>query len=100
MNADPDQLLSEALTAPKYPELSPYFKVVLALRNRDISWRAMADWFAKRGVKVSHTTLRDFYRDEVMRRPEPALEKIQNEINEKSDALMLSPNPFNEEDNQ
>lgn len=96
---DPEKLLEAALTAPKYPELSPYFKVVMALRQRDLSWRNMADWFARQGVKVSHTTLRDFYKDEVMTRPEPVMDQLWDEINDKSEGMMLSGNPFDEEDN-
>ena len=96
---NPEKLLEAALTAPKYPELSPYFKVVMALRQRDLSWRNMADWFDRQDIKVSHTTLRDFYKDEVMRRPEPVMDQLWDEINDKSQGMMLSGNPFEEEDN-
>ncbi|MGZ0708918.1 hypothetical protein ACWPKO_11335 [Coraliomargarita sp. W4R53] len=95
---NPDELLEQALRAPKFPELAPYFKVVYALRLRDMSWRNIAAWLGERGVSVSHTKLRDFYNDEFARTPEPVMEEITDEIQKVAELLMLGAKPITEND--
>lgn len=95
-----DDLLREALRAPKYPALAPHTKTVIALRERQMSWRNIADWLSARNVDVSHTTLRDFYNDEYRRTPVPIWEAMLEEIQKESEALMLPQDEIEEKEGE
>lgn len=99
-NPNPEELLREALRAPKYPELAPHTKTVIALRERQMSWRNIADWLSSRKVEVSHTTLRDFYNDEYRRTPEPIWEAMLEEIRKESEALFLPQGEIEEKEGE
>jgi hypothetical protein len=94
---DPNDLLRQALTAPKYPKLAPFFKVVYTLRSKGMSWRDIAAWLEERGVEASHTTVRDLHKSELERLPEPVLQEIIYEIEKEADHLMVA-TPFSEEE--
>jgi len=97
---NPDELLRDALRAPKFPLLAPYTKTVVALRERQMSWRNIADWLTARKVDVSHTTLRDFYNDEYRRTPEPIWQAMLDEIQAESAALMLPQDEIEESEGE
>ncbi len=95
---DPAELLRQALTAPKYPELTPYIKVVYALRSEGMSWRNIASWLTERGIDVSHTTVRDFYNNEITRTPEPVWQAMIDEVAQESEHLMLPACPIDDDE--
>lgn len=89
---DAETLFRDALTAPKYPQYAPYFKVVHTLRRKGMSWRDIASWLNAKGLEISHTTVRDFHNSELGRLPGPELQAIIDEIEKEAEALMvLSP---------
>ena len=49
---DPQDLLSSAERMPEKVSLSRYWESVSALREKGYSWREIAEWLEKHGLKV------------------------------------------------
>lgn len=64
---DPNDLLSEISDLPPAPPryhhiLDPYKETVLAFRSKGYSPQYIADFFSDRGVEVSASTVRNYFR--------------------------------------
>jgi hypothetical protein len=57
----PDEILKAALNEPDRDPLKQYLGAVFALREKSFSWREIADFLGKHGVKVEHTKLLRLY---------------------------------------
>ncbi|GHC07284.1 hypothetical protein [Cerasicoccus arenae] len=82
---DPDQLFSEAACDAESSMLFPYRKTIAVLRMKDISWRGVSKWPSERGVKTSHTSVRNFW--EVYSRDETLKDDFIDTNNEARDSL-------------
>lgn len=56
----PADLLAEAQKVPPKFELIDYWKTVVTLRRRGLSWREIAAWMAERGVPIDHSAVYRF----------------------------------------
>lgn len=59
--ATPESILQAALAAPNKDALGPHLGTILALREKDYSWREIADFLGEHGVKAEHTKLFRLY---------------------------------------
>ena len=57
---DPEKLLAEAEAIPAKVRLAEYWDTVSVLREKDYSWREIADWLSERGVTVHYKQLERF----------------------------------------
>ncbi|MCL4855431.1 MAG: hypothetical protein KJZ78_29050 [Bryobacteraceae bacterium] len=56
----PADLLAEAQKVPPKFELIDYWKTVVTLRRRGLSWREVAAWMTERGVPIDHSAVYRF----------------------------------------
>lgn len=54
---DPEKLLAEAEAIPAKVKLSDHWQTVCVLRDKDFSWRDIAEWLTERGVPVHYKQL-------------------------------------------
>jgi hypothetical protein len=57
----PQSILKAALAAPNKDPLAQHLGTIFALREKDYSWREIADFLGEHGVKAEHTKLFRLY---------------------------------------
>lgn len=71
--SSPREILREALSLPDKDALSPHLAAICALREKNYSWRDIADFLRARGVETEHTKVFRLYtkhRSQVMSIPD------------------------------
>jgi len=61
-DVDPDKLLAEAEAIPSKVKLADYWQTVTVLREKDFSWREIAEWLTERGVPVHYKQLERYHK--------------------------------------
>jgi len=77
---DPKEVLKEAKKAPSKNPIKPLKAAILALREKDYSWREIADFLNERGVKTDHTKIYRFIKNQNIDIRIPSSEQYQQAL--------------------
>ena len=76
---DPERLLAEAEALPDKVRLSEYGDTISVLRDKDYSWREIAEWLTERGVSVHYKQLERHHKKRETLGPEAVEDEEDNE---------------------